>query len=1632
MDKEKLDSLEFPSVGHPFINENHKDALKDACILLQEKFGNDWDWNKVKSNLENWSNDEEELKSLFAELEFGKDRSSLLNALISSVNQFKVQLEENSESPSDLIQEFYDSAEFEALYQKAAALKKGGERVTSKDIGELLQKGSDKEKALYALLVSDEHKDLSRTLWEKSEVRRKFKESFESQEVNDIAEFFKDLSDIPAEDQNDPKKLIIAFQKKFPNYQNKENEKWYLDKFSEQINKLKAPELKTLQDFYNSEDFKKLYNQVSANLGQAPLWSDIQKALTASGYEKIVTLSVKHKPESHAMWDAVWKKAKEEFESFEASEFDKFTDNLTAKDFADIDKVALDFQNTRKRFSGSKRLDWYKQKLEFKKRLKQSEWKDQMNQFYANQLPGIYAEVAREKSGAPEWQDIRAKLIQRGDTETLYILENLFKGESEGKWKAYWQNQKETFDSAENKTADEFLKKLSATALDNPSGIKAKFNNETEFSADNQWFENKLSAFLEAKKSEFENRHQALVSSLPDSALANAMHAGFTNAKTFAEREKWLQENQAKVAEYAPLINQNLEQEARLTAEAERHSDLKKNLSKIRADYAAGKNNYAAGVYSPRKYAEALNTLSTQLQEREALVDRTIDSVKQKSLRDVPDLPKKKTSFEEFRDALKKKKFYALDEKARKDERVRDQIKSKNQELYSQWQTAREQHLNIDTRTKVDKAKQTINRVKLPNKLPDNIQTPADFTMALKDAKVYAALSPAMMKNETVRQSARERNQAMWEQYQAQQAKKQTAEKELNPEANPKIEAAEQKIKSVKLDSALQLKLVAKLAGKDATDKNNFTVALRELNVYGGIDSSLWQNPQLREQAWQQNMELQKQFLARVDNAEEATNKTPENEAENNNFGLPGHYKINWDSLDRHVNESQKATAIERFKQMHNRSDIGLQTVMQQFHQPLGTFILETLAVMPKDKYDKALNALKDVRVEAGKREQASNWLKVLCENAGLGFLEKEASSAFSQLKQNFSTHFGTSLDKAWEDKDEITEVEKEAETSSEVQAETNTEADDKSEEATTSQTQSALSDEEELAELVDSASEEELETREDPPDENLESNEDNFETPDEAINLDESLDNLDAEAAEDVIEEAYETNFEAGFETDLQEESYEDFEAEESNIEDEFEAPENDEVITESETNTGSTETITLDEADLTINDTNLDDPEDIIEAGLLAEEEPDAAPNLETTEDSETRDENLDVVDNHVLDDTETSRDDLEDSDFEDSTETLDDDLETEDEIFEETENPDQNSKILDGEPNLIEDNDEEAEITETEEILDRDEPETEARDEEIAGEILEDPDTPIEIKAEAPVIVLETDDENDLDKTDTSDENLELIQEKAVDSENLAVESPKPDILENESIEGEGEIEREVNEEDSEEEVKEPETLEVEIQEDENKLEGVEEMPEPEVIPMVKIEHKEQEAGVHEALVAWKNFTETNLPLPVSQESADLKKQFSEILKTGLDEATIEKLKASGTWEKLMASPLHQQLLRTHLKQHQALSNEGLHFFTVLQQELFFSSSLTVNKFLEQLKSYIQFTKELKAQITTPLSNTELSKESAQALFNAFTKKFHSTPQIKSISLGFENGELRVTVSQPKTKSVWHFTNPELAEA
>jgi|GEM_PF-5829883 len=85
---------------------------------------------------------------------------------------------------------------------------------------------------------------------------------------------------------------------------------------------------------------------------------------------------------------------------------------------------------------------------------------------------------------------------------------------------------------------------------------------------------------------------------------------------------------------------------------------------------------------------------------------------------------------------------------------------------------------------------------------------------------------------------------------------------------------------------------------------------------------------------------------------------------------------------------------------------------------------------------------------------------------------------------------------------------------------------------------------------------------------------------------------------------------------------------------------------------------------------------------------------------------------------------------------------------------------------------------------------------------------------------------------------------------------------------------------------------------------------------------------------------------------------------------------------------------------------------------------ASSMTVIKFLEQLKTYALLSAELEVTIGHHNPTDEITKQQAQALFEAFAEKLHSTGNIDSMIVSFTNHTLQAKVTAKNQTQTWQF--------
>ncbi len=387
------------------------------------------------------------------------------------------------------------------------------------------------------------------------------------------------------------------------------------------------------------------------------------------------------------------------------------------------------------------------------------------------------------------------------------------------------------------------------------------------------------------------------------------------------------------------------------------------------------------------------NQKSEKKEAQEAVPQEIINRINTKKLNQVKNLPPTALKYENFKDLLKAQNFYKLTPEESKNPHIRRALRLKNQAL-----------LDEHNRLQENRVKSALTSIKsrtgdaLKKLTPEAADSYEAFRDQLKAQKFYD-LDSDLFANENIRKAIRAKNEALYKKWSTQQKKIQASALESVDNANHKatVEAIDTfGAKTAK--EAATFDKYEQFEKQFLTDHPETKAHFFDRQGYKNLLRSYWADLQLKED---QDADAESSEIENKDDAEKKK--------------IPEHYQIKWNELDERLNPKDQAKGIDRFSRLLGRSESGLQTLMQNFHQPLGTFLIETLATIPQDRFDRLMSALKDVPLESNNKGQASEWLKTFCETIGIGFLQKETSVAFSNLKQNYQTYFGASLSKAWE-----------------------------------------------------------------------------------------------------------------------------------------------------------------------------------------------------------------------------------------------------------------------------------------------------------------------------------------------------------------------------------------------------------------------------------------------------------------------------------------------------------------------------------------------------------------------------------------------------------------------------------------
>ena len=134
---------------------------------------------------------------------------------------------------------------------------------------------------------------------------------------------------------------------------------------------------------------------------------------------------------------------------------------------------------------------------------------------------------------------------------------------------------------------------------------------------------------------------------------------------------------------------------------------------------------------------------------------------------------------------------------------------------------------------------------------------------------------------------------------------------------------------------------------------------------------------------------------------------------------FPCRSQIDWKTFCSRVRPARRTRALERFSQLHSRTELGTQRVLQRFGGVLAPFLLESLSAISADQMALLPTALRNAESKGSERNRAASWVLTFCETIGFGVLSREVPSAFSRLKSDFPTYFGRNLEPKSDEKED-------------------------------------------------------------------------------------------------------------------------------------------------------------------------------------------------------------------------------------------------------------------------------------------------------------------------------------------------------------------------------------------------------------------------------------------------------------------------------------------------------------------------------------------------------------------------------------------------------------------------------------
>ncbi len=862
-----------------------------------------------------------------------------------------------------------------------------------------------------------------------TEIKKSREAEYNAAETRAIDTF---LTNLPDNLWGDLDKAVAEFQKNNPRFTGPKQAEYFKRVMQERIDKYNAEETKAIDDYLN-------------NLAvDDPLWSDPEKAAQAF-HAANSKFAGKHKVDYFKeRLEAAKLKNREAFNTAENKKLDAFFDTLSVEEQDQPNLVLQKFQALNPEYRDANKAQYVKNRLTEYRKSKEALFNAEENQaidsFLSNAERSNLSLFDNPEQAANQYQ---SQTKFKGAAKAQY-----FKTKLEAKRKEVFKSQSESFASIANSLGDpeisaamiasfEFVNSLEVRGNylngQGSESIKAKVAQykpligkikaqEPELLERSKAFP-ELAQMLTQESTQYQNGKKVYNSSF----YSPRKYAEFLDQFQAQLTAKETLENQEKTQALSIISQKSLKDAPQIRLQNPTYEAFTGQLKK------AGFYGLKKELYQDPEIRQAIASKNREiyqhwLSEQEKHIDKNkvqetnetkaaVSIVNRRTLKDIPDIPAgTKMDYNQFRDHLKKNRFYNIKPELYEKEAVRNAIADKNRALFLEW---RKDH---EVNTKFGMAQ--IQKAQLPKNLPQNLDKQA-FIKTLGIDKNFYGIPDHVYDLPEVKATAWARTDQLFALYEA-SSDQPTPENVLDQQA---LNDHQKFVNTVDQFGRAALQKPTEFTTYEDFEKAFFLAHPDQKALF--LDPKTYK--ELLQKQWNiidnlnAKSDLEKARQEESETALELENLSPEDTENPDKYEpIPDQYNVNWRRFGQRLSPQEQMKGMDRFMRIHNRPETGLQNLMQHFHQPLAGFILEALAVIPQDKFDILMQKMKETSVRSGSQEDAQNWLHVFCENIGMSYLAKETPEAFTEMKQNYQTRFSSSFENDAKSRTEEAEAEDE------------------------------------------------------------------------------------------------------------------------------------------------------------------------------------------------------------------------------------------------------------------------------------------------------------------------------------------------------------------------------------------------------------------------------------------------------------------------------------------------------------------------------------------------------------------------------------------------------------------------------